>query len=304
MNINDADLNSIKALWALLRDQNVSKAARSLGLTQPAMSNALSRLRVLFNDQLLVRVGKNMELTPKARELYPQLEPIVLLVSQLFLQSISFDPKAIHTSFKLAVSDYSSFIVVPKIIAHFGREFPKVTILTTRLGVDSYGHDLQNNRIDFIISTGFRKDLPPQVHSRILHHEIFACAVSRKSKLKKMTFEDYVSMEHIGVSPSGLDVSVIDQELKKLNEKRSISYEVPHFSVACTILEDSSAVATLPRGILKNMEDRFKIKTFQLPFELPNFDVSLVWHELHHKSIRHQWFRQEIYKAIGDISII
>jgi DNA-binding transcriptional LysR family regulator len=188
MNIINLDINIIKALDVLLEEKNVSKAALRLGITQPAMSNALNRIRDIFSDPILVRTSAGMEPSLKALKIYPQVKRAIQELEQLFVEEKLFDPSTSEYSFNIGASDYASIIIAPILVKHLEKDHPNIRLHIHRLESDSLTQGLQSMNLDFVLGTGMRSAIPEHLFSNTLFQDQFACAMSEEFSKKDKAY--------------------------------------------------------------------------------------------------------------------
>lgn len=298
MNLAAVDLNLLVALDALLRERNVTRAAKVVGLTQPAMSNALSRLRTLLDDPVLVRTSHGMQPTPRAEALTAPLADALRQIRDAVLTSSAFNPKTSRHTFNIATQDYEVLVLIPALMDHLSREAPDVrlhvTTPTSRLPVD----DLAQGRID--LTLGIHHEVHPGLYKAEILQERYACALHEHHPETKtpLTLARYAAMGHLLISPFGGMTGTVDDALEKLGMKRSVKLAVPHFALAPFVLLRTPYVLTLPERAAKLFADHLPIKLVEPPIELPGFKEYMFWHERSHNDPAHRWLRETI-KAIA-----
>lgn len=295
MQAENVDLNLLYALQALLSERHVTRAAARMGLTQPAMSHALARLRMQLGDPILVRGRDGLQLTPRARALVEPLDRSLADLTQLLAKQTAFDPATSTRRFRIAASDYMEIVVWPRVLERIGREAPNIDIVLQRhdrTGVSG----LEDDESDLLL-------VPPseleRAGSSILSQRVlsekFVCVVRRDHPNvgKRMTLEKYVELPHVLVSPRGGRSGMVDDALAKLGLTRRVAVAVPHFLVAPFLIERSDFVLTLASRIATTLAPVVKIRTLAPPpeLDLPGFEIRLVWHERDHVDPAHAWLR-------------
>ena len=281
-NLAKLDLNLLVALRALLAERHVTRAASRMGLTQPAMSHALARLRVVLGDPLLVRKRAGMTLTPRAQELAEPLERVLADVSKLLAPPERFDPARSTRTFRIASSDYVELVLMPAVLARLWREAPNVRVQLRTLGARG---------ADEIDDEG--------IVMQKLITERFVCVVREDHPTvgKRLTLERLLALPHALISPHGDEQGgIVDTALAKLGKHRTIAVEVPHFLVAPFLVERTDVVLTLAERVARALGPSVRLRVLPPPPELrlPGFDISLVWHERHRADPAHAWFRSTI----------
>ena len=301
MNLKHIDLNLLVYFDTLLRKQNVTRAAEELGISQPAMSNGLQRLRKLFNDPLLVRTSKGMSPTERAERLRPLVRQIVASVEKAVESEEEFDPARASRVFRVSVSDYTESTLVPMLLRHMRSRAPNVTLdfLTPS---DVTFEDLEQGKVDMVINRF--DDLPESLHQRTVWRDGFSCLLSRHNPIRyEFTLENYLSASHIWVSKTGMGVGVgvepeavqqlgwVDDALSRLGRKRRIRVFTRHYQAAMKLAELRDLVVTLPSRAARLARDNPELVMLDPPFEIPEMELKMAWSPLLHHNPAHRWLR-------------
>lgn len=303
MDIGRIDLNLLVHLDVLLREQNVTKAANHLGITQPAMSNGLKRLRNLFNDPLLVRTSDGMAPTELALTLKPQVREILSKVERVVQPERTFDLES-ERVFRIMASDYAESTLIPEVLSRVRKEAPYIT-LDVLTPSDVSFEDVEQGRVDMAIN---RFDtLPQSFHSKTLWTDSFSCLMSPENELvETFDLDAYLKASHIWVSKTGFGVGVgvnpqdvqrlgwVDEALNKIGGKRNIRVFTRHYQVAMQLAQQQDLIATLPTKAadLKDQSDKLVVKN--PPFEIPDFELKMAWSPLLQHNAGHKWLRSLI----------
>ncbi len=295
VNVAELDLNLLVALRALLTEQHVTRAASRVGLTQPAMSHALARLRGVLGDPLLVRTRSGMALTPRAKELVEPLDRILDDVARLVAPPEAFDPARSTRTFRVGTSDYVELVLMPAVLSRIWREAPNVNVHVRALGGRALD-DLEEGRMDVALGPlAVSGGKSSHVRFQKLMAERFVCVVRQDhpSIGKRLTLSQLVALPHALISPGGSTGGIVDAALAKLGKRRRIAVEVPHFLVAPFLVEKTDVILTLAERVASALAPAVRLRVLRPPPELalPGFDVSLVWHERHQADPAHAWFR-------------
>ncbi|PID41714.1 MAG: LysR family transcriptional regulator [Proteobacteria bacterium] len=307
MDLHRVDLNQLVHLDVLLREQNVTKASAHLGITQSAMSNSLKRLRLLFNDPLLVRTSEGMTPTEFALEIRPAVRDILENIEQIIQPDKSFDLNSDRV-FRIMASDYAESTLIPDLLGRVRQEAPNVT-LDVLTPSDVSFEDVEQGRVDMAIN---RFDTIPQsFHQRTIWKDTFSCIMNRKNPLvHNFTLDSYLKANHIWVSKTGFGIGVgvnpedvqrlgwVDEALVSIGAKRKISVFTRHYQVAMLLAKQPDLIATLPSRAarLKGSNPHLVIK--DPPFQIRPFELKMAWSPLLHHNAGHQWLR----KAILDVA--
>ncbi|KZY38187.1 LysR family transcriptional regulator, partial [Oleiphilus sp. HI0043] len=303
MNLSDVDLNLLVHLDVLLREQNVTKAANHLGITQPAMSNGLKRLRLLFEDPLLVRTSDGMAPTELALSLKPAVREILFNIDRVVHPDRDFDLQS-HRVFRVMASDYAESTLIPAVLSEVRKQAPNIT-LDVLTPSDVSFEDVEQGRVDMAIN---RFDtLPQSFHQKTLWSDTFSCLMSPSNTLvNSFDLDAYLKASHIWVSKTGFGVGVgvnpndvqrlgwVDEALDRIGAKREISVFTRHYQVAMLLAQQHDLVATLPSRAARLKSESSKLVMKEPPFDIPAFDLKMAWSPLLHHNADHQWFRRLI----------
>src|SRR5882672_1572406 len=228
MNITATNLNLFVAFDALVVHHSVSRAAAHVGVTQSAMSSSLRQLRGLFGDPLFLRSSHGVVPTPRARELAPPVREALRLLERT-LGPLTFDPATSTRTFTLMTSDYVEFVLLPRLVAHLGRQAPGVRLRVLPWGLHQTPDDLARGNADLML--GFYDRVPAHHREELLFEERYACIVRKGHPLVRgrLTLRTYVALKHVMVSQSAGATSGIDRALAALGHTREVSLRVSHF---------------------------------------------------------------------------
>jgi DNA-binding transcriptional LysR family regulator len=304
MNIARVDLNLLVYLDVLLRECNVTRAAEELGISQPAMSNSLRRLRDLFDDPLLVRTSDGMTPTDRALELQPLVRNVLAAAEIAVLPKTIFDAAASDRIFRIMASDYTEVTLLPQLLTRLRREAPgiRLDIMTPS---DVSFHDVERGKVDLVIN---RFDtLPQSFHQVHLWDDSFSCVMSANNPvIKNWSLDSYLSHKHVWVSKTGMGVGVgmspddvqrlgwVDEALGKLDAKREITVFTRHYQAALLLGEQDDLIVTIPTIAARTMSNNPKVVIFDPPFEIPRMRLKMVWSPLLQRDPGHKWLRQMI----------
>ena len=311
MNLASADLNLLKYLDVLLREKNVTRAAEQLGITQPAMSNSLKRLRLMFGDPLLIRTSEGMTATDRAQELQPLVRQLIAQAESLFTPEDGFQPSDSRRVFRIMTSDYAEATLVPHIVRRLREEAPNVVLDFLTPSDVSYP-DMEQGRVDMALNRF--NEIPGSFHQVTLWRDTFSCLLNRDNPIaENFDLDSYLSAQHIWVSKTGFGVGFgmnpeklgglgwIDHALQRLGRSRKISIFTRHYQMPALLAMNNDLVATLPsRGARMQLQnDNLVIKA--PPFEIPEFELKMAWSPLLHHNTAHRWLRRLIQEETESI---
>jgi LysR family nod box-dependent transcriptional activator len=291
------DLNLLNALDALISERNVTRAAERLHVTQPTMSGMLQRLRYQFDDQILTRNGRNMELTYFGQSLIEPVREALKGVELLVRAEPTFDPKTSTRTFTAMASDYCTLIFMPRVIARLAQIAPGV-----RLEIQSLNSPVErmlSGEIDLCISTDDRSLLSSQrgqeelLESEFLFSDEFVCVVAKDHPLKSpATMAEYLLYPHVGVQMAG-DLDTIETASLRVHATAyKPGYMVADFSLVPAIVAVSNLVGVVQKRLAQIAAKTHAIRIVAAPLEIPKINETLWWHPRHALEPSHVWLRQ------------
>lgn len=284
------DINLYPLFIAVFEQQNISKAAQILCITQSAASHALQRLRQHLQDDLFVRAGSKMLPTPFAEQIYPAIQNALAAIQGISMQKQRFDPSMVQ-SLKIAVHDEIEPIIFPKLAAHFQQLDLAIQFFSIKLERKSIAADLAAQQIDFVI------DLEQNFGEKIQFQKLLQDQFAACTQQNQMTEASYLSSPHIGVSSRRTGVLLEDVHLNRRQLSRQIFLRCQHYSTALQILEQQpQAILTIPKNILAHLQVAECLKIFDVPVELPEINMGMHWHKDLQENSRHQFLRSELFK--------
>jgi DNA-binding transcriptional LysR family regulator len=296
MNLRQTDLGLLIALDALIAERSVTRAALRLGLSQPAMSSQLARLRDLFADPLLVPSGKKMLPTARATELRDPLHQLLTELTDLVRKRQTFDPALANQVFKVMSTDFLHRLVSMPAVGMFTQIAPG---LQTALLLYDSKHAwlaLENDEADFLIISD--RLTPREAKTQILFDEGFVFAQRKGHPRGNVppNLDEFCQLAHVLLSPEGGEfTNPIDDKLAKLSRKRKVAVSLPSFLLACPLIANTDFVAVLPERLALLMQSEIEI--FPLPFKSARLKVVLSWHSRRELEPAHKWFRQQLALA-------
>jgi len=296
MNVRDVDLNLLRVFDAVLREAGVTPAAATLGLTQPAVSNALARLRKLFGDALFVRTPSGMEATPFARELAEPVRQALALLESALAHGPGFDPASATRAFRLYMSDVGQVEFLPPLVERVQREAPAIRLEAVALDVDDLGAALAAGGLDLAI--GFLPGLGPPVRRRALFRDPYVCLMRAEHPFGSLTKKRFLEASHALVTYRG-GHRVIEEALERAGLARRIALRVPHFTVLPMVLERTDLILTLPARVAKVFERRGALKSLPLPLAIPPAEVAVHWHERFEGDQGNRWLREQVIELFA-----
>jgi DNA-binding transcriptional LysR family regulator len=302
-NIAAVDLNLLKAFEALLRERSVTRAAVTVGVSQPAMSHSLTRLRHLFGDELFVRLPHGMEPTPKAHEIGMLVEVALDRIRRALDLQHGFDPATTRRSFTAAIAEYAEVALIDRLIRRMTELVPEADLRLMPLDFAATPDLLDAGGITLAI--GHFRDQAPRFGRRLIYRERLCALVHCRHPVLRetMTAERYVAWPHVVMSPTGKAIRSIDPHLSARGLKRRVAATVGTFLALVPVLRSSEMIATMPSitaGALADLAG--DLVRVELPFT-QFVEVSMVWHVKSEADPAERWFRDlvaETAKPLGD----
>ncbi|WP_017445998.1 LysR family transcriptional regulator [Gayadomonas joobiniege] len=310
MNISKIDLNLLIYLDVLLREQNVTRAAQQLGITQPAMSNGLKRLRELLSDPVLVRTSDGMLPTEKARKLQPTVRRILLDLEEALNPSGAFHAGSSERVFRIMASDYAASTLLPRLLSRLQELAPKVT-LDIMTPSDVTFHDVEEGKIDMAINRF--DDLPLSFHQKVIWSDSFVCLTHKDNPvIHNWGLDAYCQSQHVWVSKTGFGVGLgmdpsdvaklgwVDEKLQNIGKQREIRVFTRNYHVAIQLALAKKMMVTVPRRATLNYRTNDDIVILEPPFELPEIKLDMIWSPLLHHDASHIWLRRLINEVSNE----
>lgn len=299
MTLRNIDLNLFVFFDVIYDSGNLTQAARILNVTQPAVSNALARLRHQIGDPLFVQAGKRMNPTARASELIGPVRHALQLLQENILEEADFIPAESSKSVRLSIGDVGETVLLPRFVELVRKQAPQIKINVFQVERRNLGKSLAANEIDFAVDI-------PMLSEAGLHHiglmsEHQVCVVSENHPLaqkSKITLKEYLASEHIHVSSRRKGGGVADVVLAKMGVARNNVVRLQHYQAAFALVEQTEMLLTTPASLVKP----YNCKAFDLPFEAPNLDLHLYWHQSSERSKESVWIRTVLQEAAADLS--
>jgi len=283
--------NLLPVLDALLAERSVSRAGARLGLSQPAVSNALAQLREILGDPLLVRKGTGMEPTERALTLAGPLRAALLALEQGLEPAAAFDPATAERGFTIMTNDFVAFALLPRLLPRLQREAPKVRLQVRAWQEHGIPPELARGDVDLVL--GFNRGLPPGHHARPLFDDRFVFVARQRHPLVrgKITLATYTKLSHIIVSQEPNARGVVDDALAQRGLSRHVALRVSHFLLVPPIVATTDYVAALSELVARPMAEPLGLQLLKMPIDAGGATVELVWHERTAASPAHAWLR-------------
>jgi DNA-binding transcriptional LysR family regulator len=300
VNLGAVDLKLLVVFDAIMTERNVSRAGARIGMSQSATSNALNRLRELLADQLFIRTGSGMQPTAVALRLTTPIHEALQLVRSALEPSL-FDPSNSTWTYRLAISDHASIVMLPSLAEHLARVAPGVRlVLRPKVNAEVAGQ-LDANEIDFAI--GVIPALQRRFNRASLFRDSYDCLLRRNHPLAKrpLKLSDFKSTEFLAVRPRHEGPSEVDRILIDKGVRRTVAITVDQFLAAPPILAHTNLIAFMLRGVMQHLNLK-QLNVAQAPIRL-DVQVSAVWNRALTKQPAHSWMRQQLMEVSGRLTL-
>ncbi len=292
------DLNLLKLFDALLKERSVTRAGQRLGLSQPAASRGLGRLRLLLNDQLMVRTSQGLELTPRAEALS---EPVARLLedARSIVAPAIFEPSTASGRLTIATTDHMTLLLMPTLLSTLAQLAPGLDL---EIPAPSGNNIKLITQGDADLAIGVYDELPSRFHQRLLYDEDLVCLVRRNHPVidKQLTLENFVSLSHISIIITGYGNNIVDEALSKRGLSRRVTVRLPHFLAAPILVAESDMILSLPRRLAHRIAMSTPVEILELPLKIKNFTPAMIWHERKHNDPAHMWLRKLIAGIVSE----
>ena len=290
MRLNQVDLNLFIVFETIYAERNLTRAAEILCLSQPAVSNALARLRRTFDDPLFVRSNKAMIPTPVAENIIGRIRDALLLMSSSLNEGGIFEPEKSDKTFRVNMSDLIAAMILPSLEGVVTATAPRINLESYHIPRPDLVRELATGAMDFVIDAPVLND--PQLCHTPLMKERYVCMVRKDHPFlgDKLTLGDYLGFDHIHVSSRRSGLGHVEIALNNLGQRRNIHLRIQHYMVAPLVAMQSDLALTVPSGLLRQYDARI----MELPFELPELELHLYWHKSRHTDPASIWMRERI----------
>nr|WP_315597403.1 LysR family transcriptional regulator [uncultured Cupriavidus sp.] len=296
MRLSKIDLNLFFAFDAIYRHRNLTRAAETLCITQPAVSNALARMRRTLNDQLFVSTPAGMMPTPMSENIIGRVREALQLLEASVQEGDVFDPAASERVFPVSMSDLTEALVLPALGEQLQQHAPGMHVRSYYTDRSEVPTALANGSIALAIDAPLISD--PYLHHAPLGRDSYACMIRHDHPFKgdALSMADYLAMGHIHVSSRRRGSGYVDAELTRLGQRRDIKMRVQHYMVAPLIAMRSDLMLTAPLRLLQ----RYPARILELPFALPDLEWHCYWHRSVDRDPGNQWLREQLMYVMRD----
>ena len=295
------DLNLMPVMVALVEEGSGSAAARRLGMSQPAVSAALSRLRKAFGDPLFVRTSRGMEPTPRAEALIGPIRAALAVVDNDVMQAPDFDAATSEKAVTLALSDIGEMVFLPRILERLSHAAPGMTVRSVTLPPAQTARGLELGEID--LAVGYFPDIKGNNYyqQRLFSHGFTSLIrINHPFKGNKLTARAFMELGHAVVAAEGRSQEIFERFLQKQKIRRRVVLNTPHYMSIPIIISKSDLIATVPLAVGVSFVESNRIRLVKPPFAIPSFDLRQHWHRRFHHDPQSKWLRSVVHSLFND----
>ena len=302
MKLSDIDLNLFVVFEAIYTEGNLTRAGEIIGITQPAVSNSLSRLRNLFDDPLFVRTAEGMVPTPVSQNIIGSVRQALGLIRSSVQESDAFEPKASDKRFRVSMTDLSQSIVLPYLFGKITQDAPNVSIDCYQVRRRDMNIELASGNLDLAVDIPLTPDQQIRQAPLFSHPQVCLVRADHSRVKDHLDLDTYLSLNHIHISSRRGGLGQVDLALGKMGKRRKISLRTQHYLATPELVMRSDLALTVPRVFADFVVSRLPVKYLQLPFEVPNLETYLYWHESTDQDQSNRWMRELILSLPAKLS--
>lgn len=293
-NITSFDLNLLVVFDALMRERSVTRAGAAVGLSQPSMSNALSRLREQCSDPLFVRSREGMQPTALALRLAGPVQRALAMLRESLEGEVAFDPASSDRTFRLLLSDVGEIVILPRLIRHLEKVAPMMSVRSVQLPRDRHRDALEAGDVDLAIVRDVRPDAG--LLREHLYDDRYVCLVRKGHPQigSRMSLKKFLAASHIAVEMPGAGPGMFEQMLNAHRLHCRIALTVPHYLVAPLIVAKTDLLVAVPEEIIPELPRPLAVRSLPLPFDPGGIQVHQYWHRRFDADPASRWLRQQI----------
>lgn len=306
MQYRNFDLNLLRTLDVLFAEKSVTRAAERLCISQPAMSGALQRLREHFNDRLLIRMGRDMALTPLAESLVAPLRTTLLHFQSTLQTRPSFDPSVSRRNFTVAMSDYGSFVLLPALLSRLACEAPQVGCMVEPI-TESTITRVDNGEVDLLVTVDScelalrQSETTRDLKMRSLFDDDFVCVIDRSHPTvhEVLTRETYAALPHLRVRLGPQLDNLVEQAWRRAGLELNVAATLPSFSSTLFTLAGTRMIATVQRRLAGRLATSLGLRILECPIEISPLRQILMWHARADFDPAHQYLRRAFAESVA-----
>ncbi len=309
MNLREVDLNFLVVFDAIYHQQNLTKAGEQLNMSQPAVSNALNKLRDIFNNPLFVKTSQGMQPTPRADALAEPIHQIILQLKSVFLEPRDYRPQVSQQTFRLSMSDYSEFVILPKLLNILSEIAPDIQVTVVHTSRKERHKLLESGKLNLAIysrypNQEFQEKYNTQFSSitdlysnKLFNERVVVTAREGHPFIQnKITMKQFLECSHALFLPHGEipEHDSVDQILLAQGTKRNVTLRTPHTSSHADIIGKTNLIGTTVERYARATAVENNLQVLEVPFQHPPFEMTMYWHTRVHQDPANRWLREQI----------
>lgn len=295
LTINDINLNLLKVFLVLMQERSVTLAAQKMFITQPAVSSSLNQLRELFNDELFIRGRGQIIPTQKAYDVFPLIKQSVSDIGAIIFSTAEFEYKTSTRIFKIAMTDYMEFVLLPSICAYIDEHAPNISLEIVNFR-EFIPELFENGKLE--LGIGLDRKLPKEFASEFLFDDGFLCIANKYNPIlsKPWTLETYLDADHIASNTTIYNGAItrIELALQKLELTRKIKIKTSNILPSFQIVANSSLIGTFSKNVVTKFAPLYNLEYLLPPFDIPKISSVQVWHRQNSNDPGLLWLRKII----------
>ncbi|WP_017939921.1 LysR family transcriptional regulator [Zestomonas thermotolerans] len=302
VNLRTLDLNLLLVFDALMQEQNLSRTAQRLHLSQPAVSNALARLRAQLGEPLFVRTARGMSPTPQAQALYEPVRQALHLLRLGLDAREAFDPAGEHL-FRLSMNDYAQAILLPSLLARLSEHAPRTVLTVQGDDAETLTRRLAGGELDLAIDYLYFDDDQLCYQPLLTEQLVVIGRAGHPAFAGGLDLDGYQRSQHVSILPRAGRGSPLEIVLGSAKVRRQTQLHVPHYLTIPPIVARSELLGTVPRRLAEQFAPVYALEVAPLPVEMPDVQVSLIWHRQQELSPGLRWLRERIGQVCTSLAV-
>lgn len=296
----EIDLNLLVVFDLLYQEQNTQRVALRLGITQPAVSHALKRLRNLLADELFERTSQGLMPTPLATRLHPAIAQALTQLQETLNRPDDFDPAVSERTFNIAMTDIGEIVFLPRLLERLTREAPGISLSTVRSHNEDLKREMEEGRIDLAI--GLIPQLGAGFYQQGLFVQRYVCLMREDHPLAAGEFDlnAFAAAQHAVVVARGTGHGIVEEQLARSGITRPVRLELPHFAAVPYIVSSTDLVVTVTGKLAEVTRERFRLVMREHPVPFPEIPINLFWHRRFHQDAGNRWLRGAIFEMFAE----
>ncbi|MBB3192348.1 LysR family transcriptional regulator [Halomonas cerina] len=297
--LSEIDMNLLVVFDLLYQERNTQRVALRLGLTQPAVSHALKRLRRLLGDELFERTSQGLMPTPLATRLHPPVATSLAGLQEALNRPEDFDPAVSERTFHLAMTDIGEIVFLPRLLQRL-EEAPGIALSTVRSQNEDLKREMEEGRIDLAI--GLIPQLGAGFYQQRLFVQRYVCLMRQANPLATSDFdlEAFIAARHAVVVARGTGHGIVEESLAKAGIHRPVRLELPHFAAVPYIVSHSDLVVTVTDKLAEATCERFGLTMHEHPLPFPEIPIKVFWHRRFHQDAGNRWLRGLLFAMFAE----